>query len=1033
MLASKLSTGAPMMDGIVVSNALHACEEANELVDEIRSTEVDPDKAFTLDQSLIHANRKRPSKSTPYLLSRIAEVRAILEELSPQQRKDNPLVTEAYGKSFYKCPVLHCVRFEQGFSTRKQRDEHVAVHERAFKCTEDSCDYSTIGFARKVQVASHIKLCHRPAPEAYTFPETRRSSLADALKHAIDKDDVFAVREIGAEMSAHPSEETGFLFRAVRRRNFDVAFVLLEILGPDEMNYTTKDKRTVLHEAVQAMHMDFLTRILDTSINVNAKDSIGRTPLVLALECNHFDAVRLLWDSTDRKLKPLENWWMYSYRIWRKGFMEASSRGHDDLLGRIFSSFVEQNERREHRSGRLATTILEALIKAALNHHESTVTVILEIGRKMDIEKNYPTRLQNALLTGMEGIRMLEKPEVDVNGKTKGNALGRSIRKGDERTVTRLLESGADINYYSASVHFNALGAAVYWGNLSMVNLLLDRGAEVNARCDRSGGTALCIAVSFGERGQIIQVLLDNGADINLQNKIGYTPLHVAATRKHEKVVQLLLDEGADIDAHSEPHGTALYQAVQEGREKVVQMLLSRGANVDTKCGFGTALYRASSKGYDRIVRVLLENGADVDVNEDALQAASLAGHANVVQTLLDNGADIDAGGHRRTALQRAVEGRHRKVVQLLLSRGADVNAAGESSDSALQIAASRGYEELVEILLDKGADIDPWFRRDGTTLSTAARGGYKRLVQILLDKGADVNGVDESLDSVLQTAASSGHEKAVQLLLDEGADVDAHVHYHGTALRAASKAGHEKIVQALLDRGADINAGGGQYGTALQAASFRGHEKLVQILLDGGANVNIQDSQCGTALQAALAGRRNSVVRLLLNNGADIDALYRHYSTALKLAAVGGHEKLVQMLLDKGADINAQYGISGTALQIAIEKGHEKLVQMLLDRGADVNAQGLDGMALNVAAMQRNEKVVQILLDKGADVNTRGIHGTPLQIAIRRGHEKVAQLLKDRGATTNAQTPIGQSQQTTWDTITARQGDSIARDHGAM
>ena len=84
-------------------------------------------------------------------------------------------------------------------------------------------------------------------------------------------------------MLASPINETGFLFRAVSRKSFGAAFVLLELLGSHEIHYKGKDRRTVLHKLMENMHVNFLKKILSTDIDVNAKDRHTQIPLSIAL------------------------------------------------------------------------------------------------------------------------------------------------------------------------------------------------------------------------------------------------------------------------------------------------------------------------------------------------------------------------------------------------------------------------------------------------------------------------------------------------------------------------------------------------------------------------------------------------------------------------------------------------------------------------------------------------------------------------------------------------------------------------------
>ncbi len=624
---------------------------------------------------MLNRDLKALSKTIPYLLGRIAEVRAILEDLSPQQRKDSPLVIEACGKSFYKCPMVHCARFEQGFLTRKLRDEHVSLHERAYKCMEDSCDYSTIGFPSKAGLVRHSELCHRPSSEEYTFPYRKRTSLSNALKDAIDKDDVFAVREICMEMSACPIGETGFLFRAVKRKSFDAAFVLLELLGPDELYHMTREKRTVLHEAVQAMHMGLLEKILGTDADIDAQDSFGRTPLLLALENTHFDAVRLILNHAGGQPKPTIH--RRNQRIWKKGFIGAASNGYHDLVQEIISTLVEHFGSRSHQ---LSSTVSQALTEAVSNDHEQVVRVLLDKGA-----------------------------DVNAQDGDYGTALQAASSRGHEKMVQTLLSNGAHINAQCGS-YGTALQAASSRGHEKMVLTLLKNGANINAQCG-SYGTALQVASSKGHE-KVVQTLLDNTADVNAKSKPYGTALQAASSGGHEKVVQTLLDNKADVNAESEPYGTALQAASSKGHEKMVQTLLDNKADVNAKSKpYGTALQAASSIGHEKVVQMLLNNRADVNAKSKphgtALQAASSKGHEKIVQTLLDNKADVNAKSEPYgIALQAASSGGHEKIVQTLLSNGANINAQCGYYGIALQAAFAKDHDTIMQLLLKSEANI---------------------------------------------------------------------------------------------------------------------------------------------------------------------------------------------------------------------------------------------------------------------------------------------------------------------------------------
>ena len=497
----------------------------------------------------------------------------------------------------------------------------------------------------------------------------KRASLSQTLKDAIDRDDTSAVRNLCAEMLAYPINETGFLLRAVKRKSFGAALVLLELLGSDEINHMAKDGRTVLHEAVETVHVVFLDKILSTDIDVNAEDPHHRIPLSIALEHGHFDAARLLWSASDGKPKMSKS--RPNKAAWRKGFIKASSGGYDDIVPWILSTLVELFR---PESSYLSVAISQALVRAASKDHETTVQIILDTGRALNLEKDYSRRLKEASRKGIEAIKLLEQPEIDGKGKTKGNALANAAQQDDSATVLRLLRNGADINYKSGLAR-TALQAAAEHGRLSMVHLLLDKGADINAQVGYLGNA-----------------------------------LQAASLRGYKDVVEVLLSNGADVNTQGGEYGNALQAAIHGGYKDVVEILLSSGADVNTQVGhLGNALQAASIKGHKDVMEILLNNGADVNTQGgeygNALQAASYKGFKDVIEILLNNGADVNTqGGEYGNALQAASHGGHKDVMEILLNNGAEVNAQGGRYGNALKAAQQRRHPRIVEMLQQLGA-----------------------------------------------------------------------------------------------------------------------------------------------------------------------------------------------------------------------------------------------------------------------------------------------------------------------------------------
>ena len=542
---------------------------------------------------------------------------------------------------------------------------------------------------------------------------------------------------------------------------------------------------------------------------------------------------------------------------------------------------------------------------------------------------------------------------------------------------------------------------------LAEITSLLDRGAPI-APLHKNDSALITAANSM--RNDVVSLLLDRGADVNMVDSYSGTALAVAVMQGNKDIVRLLLDRGADVNIVGGKVGTALAAAAIKGNKDTLKLLLDRGADVNivVDSQYGTALAAAAFEGNKSSVRLLLDRGADVNIvggeYGTALTAAALEGNKDTVRLLLDQGADVNiVGGEYGTALAAAVLDESEDTVRLLLDRGADVNMVGGKYGTALAAAATiEGNDDIVQLLLDRGADVNMVGGEYGTALATAAAiDGNNYMVQLLLDRGADVNMVvDSKYGTALAAAAYKGNTGNVQLLLDRGADVNVMVDSkYGTALAAAALVGDTDSVSLLLEQGADVNTVSGEHGTALAAAAFMGQTTTMSLLLDHGADVNmVVDSKYGTALAAAAYKGNKDIASLLLDRGGDVNMVVDgKYGTALAAAAYKGNTDTMSLLLDRGADVNIVGGKYGTALAAAAFREEVETVSLLLDRGANVNMVGGEfGTALGATTLRRESDTVSLLIDRGADINlVIGSRGTLLGRAIYEGILNIELLLE--------------------------------------
>lgn len=202
----------------------------------------------------------------------------------------------------------------------------------------------------------------------------------------------------------------------------------------------------------------------------------------------------------------------------------------------------------------------------------------------------------------------------------------------------------------------------------TLVELSLWAGADPNYRDD--GRSALPLAVELAD-SEIVQMLLDAGADANGRDAEGAPVLASAAAGGNAWVVGLLLDAGADPNGQDAEGAPVMAAAVGRGDPRVVGRLLDAGADPNSRDAGGIPV----------------------------LATAAIADRAEVVKLLLDAGSDPNSLAHENlSVLAIAVDRGHTEVAQLLLDAGADPNGPGIA-----ELVQQSGNADLLA-LLEAGA-----------------------------------------------------------------------------------------------------------------------------------------------------------------------------------------------------------------------------------------------------------------------------------------------------------------------------------------
>uniref|UniRef100_A0A8C3WQH3 RING-type E3 ubiquitin transferase n=1 Tax=Catagonus wagneri TaxID=51154 RepID=A0A8C3WQH3_9CETA len=320
-----------------------------------------------------------------------------------------------------------------------------------------------------------------------------------------------------------------------------------------------------------------------------------------------------------------------------------------------------------------------------------------------------------------------------------------------------------------------ALQVAAYLGQVELVRLLLQARAGVDL-ADDEGSTALHYA-ALGNQPEAARVLLSSGCAANTLNSTRSSALHVAVQRGFLEVVRVLCERGCDVnlpDAHAD---TPLHCAISAGTGATgIVEVLTEVPGIDVTAtnsqGF-TLLHHASLKGHTLAVRRILARARQlVDAKKEdgftALHLAALNNHWEVAQVLIREGrCDVNVRNRKlQSALHLAVQQAHVGLVPLLVDSGCSVNAEDEEGDTALHVALQR--HQLLPLAAD-GARGDPGPSQLLSRLQASGLPGGAELTAgaavacFLALEGADLSYANHRGRSPLDLAAEGRLLKALQ------------------------------------------------------------------------------------------------------------------------------------------------------------------------------------------------------------------------------------------------------------------------------
>jgi ankyrin repeat protein len=467
----------------------------------------------------------------------------------------------------------------------------------------------------------------------------------------------------------------------------------------------------------------------------------------------------------------------------------------------------------------------------------------------------------------------------------------------------------------------------------------------------------------------MIHLLVSLGAQSDILNKNGRTPLHEAVSGRCIPAFNVLVERTADITNH------VLRETIETGQHELFQQAWER-CHKEMLGTIGRSLFDVAASSTQTATMATLLLLPDINpewisgdmtstIRQIVLKDQTAMLECLLESTKLDPIINTPIGSWRSGSLIHfaAAYGRAEVVGLLLKYKNVDPNLVPDYYGlSPINIAASRGHFGTVKKLLENPGIIlnTKIGYRDRTInpLLLASRRGHVEIVRLMLKtfdkRGLDVNDTGGSFHNrtSLQIAVSYGHTEVVKLLLlRQDIDVNLTLGTSGLSMcQIAAQRGHSRILGLLLgDCRTDRRHVRNSRDSLLFEAVSEAHLLLVGILLDYD-EASPQDTQRKLSTQKNIAGNRIDILEKLL-----VDIAFREHCMKYEranlwhVAAKTNSLKLAMLLLEHAQrnegmhhpalDVNRGEGMNGTPLHIAVESARIGIVELLLHhKDIDIN-----------------------------------------------------------------------------------------------
>lgn len=572
----------------------------------------------------------------------------------------------------------------------------------------------------------------------------------------------------------------------------------------------------------------------------------------------------------------------------------------------------------------------------------------------------------------LSGCQYKSSPSNNDNNKTKIGTysqgdlkLVNAVGYTDRVTLAKeAIENGANLDELAFEIKTsdgnidNPLWCALYSNCYKTAEYLIGEVDNLDKFKDSKGNTYLnyCLDHKYPILKKLVKPLIDNGANVNIANDKGDTPLITCILNSSSlpspialKYVKLLVEKGATIDKKT-------IKCCIENRDRIILDYLLKNVSEEEISKLGLSdkelsiiegkdvkVTKDDLKDNENLIKIIGMYGnlniikniyKYVDDKDELLEIAASNGNTDCISYLIENKIDINSNVDnletKNLPLLLSVINNYYDASKMLIENGAkftmnETSSSIDGIDNELAAAAINGNKDLIKLVMDNCGKIES--DRVACAIINASIYDQEDAVEYMLKVGLDPNSENTGGDSIISNVAYYGDAKAVNLLLQYGADCEG----------------------SKLEKESDTNS-------PLLSAVQYGDADSVLALLKAGANPNENED----ILYNAINNNDYDILKALLENDIKVKDIKGRKPLSY---ASSFSTDIMKLLVEYGADINSD-DYSDSPIYIAVEQNNVANVEILLENNVDLSMYN-NGEDLYSLAKENKEKEMLELFKK--------------------------------------------------------------------